>query len=343
MAAYKEKSGTWMSKMNTRDENGKIISKTKRGFAKKRDALDYEEEVRRSKIQPANTSITFNDLFQEYMLNKQGSIASITDNEYRRINCIFFLRLANLKVVKLTPKDFLSIRNDILKTDYSKAYKNKAIKLLKSISKFGYNFYDFNDNSKQLKLIPINSDDIKEYTIWSPAEFEHFISFVENPISKAFFIFLYHTGARLGEAKALLVSDISNGTANITKSMKHFINGTQPLKTTSSRRTIQLDRQTLETLNPLLQPDKVYLFGDLEPISLSMLTRDFKRALEASGNPKITIHDLRHSHASYLIGNGANVVAVSKRLGHSDVNITLKVYTHMLKESEEKLLDILNG
>lgn len=342
MAAYKEKSGTWMSKMNTRDENGKIISKTKRGFAKKRDALDYEEEVRRSKVEPVNTSIAFNDLFEEYMLNKQGSIAAITDNEYRRINSQFFQKLVNKKVVKLTPKDFLAIRNDILKTEYSKAYKNKAIKLLKSISKFGYNFYNFNDNSKQLQLIPINSDDIKDYTIWSPAEFEHFIGFVENPISKAFFIFLYHTGARLGEAKALMVSDIANGTASISKSMKHFVNGTQPLKTTSSRRTIQLDRQTLEAINPLLKADKVYLFGDLEPISLSMLTRNFKKALEASGSPKITIHDLRHSHASYLIGNGANVVAVSKRLGHSDVNITLKVYTHLLKESEDKLIAILN-
>jgi len=342
MAAYKEKSGTWMSKMNTRDENGKIISKTKRGFAKKRDALDYEEEVRRSKIEPVNTSITFNDMFEEYMLNKQGSIAIITENEYKRINGHFFHRLANKKVVKLTPKDFLSIRNDILKTNYSKAYKNKAIKLLKSISKFGYNFYNFNDNSKQLQSIPINSDDIKDYTIWSPVEFEHFISFVDNPISKAFFIFLYHTGARLGEAKALMVSDISNGTASITKSMKHYVNGTHPLKTTSSRRTIQLDRQTLEAINPLLNSDKIYLFGDLEPISLSMLTRNFKKALEASGSSKITIHDLRHSHASYLIGNGANVVAVSKRLGHSDVNITLKVYTHILKESEDKLLAILN-
>jgi len=124
--------------------------------------------------------------------------------------------------------------------------------------------------------------------------------------------------------------------------MKHYVNGTQPLKTTSSRRTIQLDRQTLEALNPLLKPDKLYLFGNLEPISLSMLTRNFKSALEASGYPKITIHDLRHSHASYLIGSGANVVAVSRRLGHSDVNITLKVYTHILKESEEKLLAILN-
>jgi len=86
----------------------------------------------------------------------------------------------------------------------------------------------------------------------------------------------------------------------------------------------------------------MYLFGDLEPVSLSTLQRSFKVALDASGSKKITIHDLRHSHASYLIGNGANIVAVSRRLGHSDVNITLKVYTHMLKESEDKLLAILN-
>lgn len=191
-------------------------------------------------------------------------------------------------------------------------------------------------------MIPINSDNIKDYTIWSPSEFEHFISFVDNPVSKAFFIFLYHTGARLGEAKALQVSDIVNGSASISKSMKHYINGTQPLKTTSSPRNIQLDRQTLEALNPLLKLNKEYLFGDLEPISLSTLQRSFRTALVASGLKRINIHDLRHSHASYLIGNGANVVAVSRRLGHSDVNITLKVYTHMLKESEEKLLAILN-
>jgi len=342
MAAYKEKSGTWMSKMNTRGENGKIISKTRRGFAKKRDALDYEEEVRRSKVEAINTSLKFSDLFEEYMKNKQGSIAEITENEYRRMNKQFFGKLANKKVVRLTPKDFLNVRNEILQYDYSKSYKNKTIKLLKSISKFGYNFYDFKDNSKQLMMIPINSDDIKDYTIWTPEEFDHFIGFVENYVCKAFFTFLYHTGARLGEAKALLVTDINDGSVSINKSMKHYINGVKPLKTVSSRRTIQLDNQTLEVLKPLLERSPLYLFGDLEPVSLSTLQRSFKAALDASGLKRITIHDLRHSHASYLIGNGANVVAVSRRLGHSDVNITLKVYTHMLKESEDKLLAILN-
>jgi len=54
------------------------------------------------------------------------------------------------------------------------------------------------------------------------------------------------------------------------------------------------------------------------------------------------MHDLRHSHASILINKGANIIAVSKRLGHSSVEITLKVYTHLMKESEDKLLEILN-
>ncbi|MHC1734167.1 MAG: tyrosine-type recombinase/integrase [Erysipelotrichaceae bacterium] len=342
MAAYKEKAGTWMSKMSFRDSNGKVISKTKRGFTKKRDALDYEDEFRKSKIDVINTTMRFCDLFEEYMKNKQDAIVEITENEYRRMNKQYFDKISKKKLVQLTPKDLLDVRNDLLKLDLSKSYKNKIIKLLKSISKFGYNFYDFKDNAKQLKMIPVNSDDVKDYCIWTPEEFELFISHVDQYVCKAFFTFLYHTGARLGEAKALLVTDIQNGKATISKSMKHYVEGPKPLKTLSSRRTIQLDNITLEVLKPLLETSTLYLFGDLEPVSLSNLQRSFKKALTASGLKRATIHDLRHSHASYLIGNGANVVAVSKRLGHSDVNMTLKVYTHILKESEDKLLAILN-
>ena len=57
----------------------------------------------------------------------------------------------------------------------------------------------------------------------------------------------------------------------------------------------------------------------------------------------IWIYDLRHSHASFLIDSGANIGAVSKRLGHSDVNMTLKVYTHLLQESESKMLNIMEN
>jgi integrase len=323
--------------------DGHIKSKTKRGFILKRDAQNYESDIKQSKIEISNTTLTLSDVFKEYMQNKKGSIVKITENEYNRYFEIYLSDLGQRKMLSLSPRDFLKVRQKIVNTDYSKSYKNKIIKLIKSVCKFGYNFYDFKDCGKQLTLVPLNSNDLKNYTIWSPNEFDHFISFIDDYVCKDFFIFLFHTGTRLGEAKALLVSDIVNGTASISKSMKHFEAGPQPLITTSSKRVIQLDRQTMDVLKPLLESSTEYLFGDKEPVSLSRLQRCFKKALDASGNPKITIHDLRQSHASYLIGNGANIVAVSKRLGHTDVNMTLKVYTHLLKESEEKLLEIMNS
>ncbi|MBR2677045.1 MAG: tyrosine-type recombinase/integrase [Solobacterium sp.] len=51
---------------------------------------------------------------------------------------------------------------------------------------------------------------------------------------------------------------------------------------------------------------------------------------------------MRHSHASILINNGFNIVAVSRRLGHSDVNITLKVYTHLLQKRDEEMMVFLD-
>ena len=62
------------------------------------------------------------------------------------------------------------------------------------------------------------------------------------------------------------------------------------------------------------------------------------KAIKESGVKRINIHDLRHSHASNLIASGVNIVAVSKRLGHSDINMTLKTYTHLMNKSEDELL-----
>lgn len=56
---------------------------------------------------------------------------------------------------------------------------------------------------------------------------------------------------------------------------------------------------------------------------------------------KIRVHDLRHSHATNLINGGANIVAVSRRLGHADISMTLKVYTHLLKKTEEDLVNYI--
>jgi integrase len=53
----------------------------------------------------------------------------------------------------------------------------------------------------------------------------------------------------------------------------------------------------------------------------------------------LRFHDMRHSHASNLIADGHSIKAVSRRLGHADITITLKVYAHLMPNDDEKLAE----
>ncbi len=84
-----------------------------------------------------------------------------------------------------------------------------------------------------------------------------------------------------------------------------------------------------------------FMFGGVKPLSRTNVSRYKDNAIEKSGVKRITIHQFRHSHATNLINDGVNVVAVSKRLGHSDVSMTLRVYTHLFQKIDEELIDNL--
>ena len=64
--------------------------------------------------------------------------------------------------------------------------------------------------------------------------------------------------------------------------------------------------------------------------------------MQTSNLPKITMHDLRHSHASLLINAGADPLLVSSRLGHTDVTTTLNIYSHFFPERENTIITILD-
>jgi integrase len=74
------------------------------------------------------------------------------------------------------------------------------------------------------------------------------------------------------------------------------------------------------------------VFTDLQgnPIDSNRLSREFHRIVKENGLPPVTLHSLRHCHASLLLAEGVNIKAISERLGHSDVRLTLQVYSHLL-------------
>lgn len=61
----------------------------------------------------------------------------------------------------------------------------------------------------------------------------------------------------------------------------------------------------------------------------------FRRFADANGFEGVRFHDLRHTHATILLANSIDVVAVATRLGHADPSTTLKVYAHALRRRDE--------
>ena len=70
---------------------------------------------------------------------------------------------------------------------------------------------------------------------------------------------------------------------------------------------------------------------------------DFKQLLDAAGiDRKFRIHDMRHTHATWLLEAGINIKVVSERLGHSSIRITLDTYAHVLQTMQQEAVDTLN-
>jgi integrase len=61
------------------------------------------------------------------------------------------------------------------------------------------------------------------------------------------------------------------------------------------------------------------------------------------GMPEITFHSLRHTHASQLIDQGVDIVTISKRLGHSKPDVTLRIYAHLFRKDDSKAAAAINA
>ena len=69
------------------------------------------------------------------------------------------------------------------------------------------------------------------------------------------------------------------------------------------------------------------------------LSRSCERLIAKAGMPKISVHSQRHTHVTLLLLNGSNVKAVSERVGHASIGITLGTYGHVMQEQRREVAD----
>lgn len=157
------------------------------------------------------------------------------------------------------------------------------------------------------------------------------------------------TGARVSELVGITKGDISfeSSTINIDKTWDYKSReGGRFMKTKnlSSIREILIDEETLKVLQSYIEwlnenevetaEDALFIVKDgrFHNSSINNLLRRILRELEIE---PITMHKLRHTHASYLIAKGVPLQVVAKRLGHTDTQMIQRVYGHLLQETED--------
>lgn len=153
------------------------------------------------------------------------------------------------------------------------------------------------------------------------------------------------TGMRFSEALVITPRDFdfSHQTLSISKTWDYKgKGGFLPTKNKSSVRKIQIDWQTVVQFSELIKekPDDEPLFITCKVYN-STVNDVLKRRCKQAHIPTISIHGLRHTHASLLLFAGVTIASVARRLGHSSMTTTQKTYLYIIHELENKDIDLV--
>ena len=162
-----------------------------------------------------------------------------------------------------------------------------------------------------------------------------------------FILLVAKTGMRFSEALALTPEDFDfrHQSVSISKTWDYKgKGGFLPTKNRSSVRKVQIDWQTVIQFSELLKDypfDKPIFVSKDKKIYNSTINDKLTRLCKKSKVPVISIHGLRHTHASLLLFAGVSTASVARRLGHSSINTTQKTYLHIIQELENKDIDLV--
>ena len=160
-----------------------------------------------------------------------------------------------------------------------------------------------------------------------------------------FILLVAKTGMRFSEALAVTPKDFdfSRQTLSISKTWDYKNGGGfSPTKNKSSVRKIQIDWQLIIQFSTLVKtlPEDEPIFA-AENVYNSTVNDILARHCKRADIPVISVHGLRHTHASLLLFAGVSIASVAQRLGHSSITTTQKTYLHIIQELENKDVDLV--
>lgn len=368
ITSYKNTKGTFFKikgYLGIDPMTGKQVNIDKRGFATKKDAalflstalqaLNDNSYIKNSK------TLKYQDVYEEWLeIYKQGVKESTLFKTMTMFKLHILPVFSNFRINLISTALLQKTANE-----WHSSFKNykKMINYTFAVFNHAYRMGYISSNPKDKFVMPkkVQEQQDEELKYYTKEELVQLFDYLEEDTSLewiSFFRLLAFTGIRKGECLALTWNDIDfiNQTLTINKTIATGVNYKQKIqtpKTLESYRTISLDDNTLQLLKKwkIEQAKQLLVFGynslnsnqllfckldKNKMYSLSKPRAILKSVCSRHNFKMIHIHGFRHTHASLLFESGIPMEVVKERLGHSDIQTTVNIYTHVTQKNKDK-------
>ncbi|MBC1645842.1 site-specific integrase [Listeria welshimeri] len=311
----------------------------------------------------ANYKMTYGQFMEAvyipaYKTDVEESTFSVRERTLERMSERFY----SIPLRSISIEDVQQYRTWLLSedgADYSQAYASLVFGMFRKSLEMAVDMQYLEQNvSKKVKAIP-KGKSVVPY--WTKTEFEKVITTIclDDIYEHLCFVMLwvyFMTGVRVNEGTALWWEDVDFENKRLRVHHSLFIktksdwNRKNYTKTADGKRILSLDDDTIRILQEWKQRQETigirdFIFSyDGMPMIKSTIARIIERYSKIAKVHRIQAKGLRHSHASYLINEfNVSVLILSKRMGHSSPEITLKHYSHMWSGIDESIAQEMTG
>lgn len=349
--AVRKRGKSWSARINWRDANGQLHQMEKGGFKTKVEAEQYsvEQQYLHTKGVDIESNPVFADYFHEWWTTfKKPHIRHETQKRYETNDKIIHQYLDDVKIKRIKRLNWQQFINDVCKTRSTTTVRllNRQFRAcVKNAVADGLITLDFTQG------VNINGNDAntRKPVFLSYAEAQTLLRTAmddRDPTVPSTYIIIaiILTGARVGEISALKWHnlDIKKHTIAIHHSYNSDIKELGPTKNTASYRTIRINTKLIDLLQEIKIDSKDgYIFQEaatgLPPANRTINSKLQVIMRHAKLDKKdFTIHSLRHVHVAILHHKSVDWMAISKRLGHQNLSMTLSVYAYYIDEDKRK-------
>lgn len=341
MASYrKRENGKWGYRISYKTHDGKYKKAEKGGFLTKKAAQIAAAEREKELLLPSYVSydMTLYDYFTQWStIHKKPNISTITWQVYQVTSRNIEKLFPGAKLKNITSSIYQQALNTFAETHSQATVERLNIHIKQCVAMAVHEEIIQKDFTTFAKAVSPNKGIEKETKFLEVEEYKKVIAVSKRKMDVQSYAVIYLiavTGMRFAECLGLTWDsiDYENKVLVIDKTWNYKTNlDFASTKTKSSIRKIPLDDETLRLLKVY---QKEHWIHNKENRIFSNISNNAVNKTIVGRN--VHAHSLRHTYASFLISKHVELLSISKILGHENMNITIEVYAHQLKELEDE-------